>query len=179
MEIPDGKYRGRARAGHWPIIESSKGTPGIGVEIDFSGGDVQGATLTWTGWLSDGALDRTVESLRAMGWQGLDLDDVSGLEANEVEVVVQGEEYEGKWYPRISFINRIGGALGAKMTQEKARTFAAAMRSRIQALDAAKGTKAAAPKATAIKPAPLPAPQRGGPPEPPPHTDADAFDVPF
>src|SRR5690349_14559050 len=93
MEIPDGKYRGRARAGHAPIIESSKETPGISVEIDFT--TPEGPTsLTWTGWLSDGALDRTVEALRAMGWQGVDLDAVDGLEANEVEVVVKAEEYE-------------------------------------------------------------------------------------
>jgi hypothetical protein len=140
MEIQDGKYRGKAKASAPILIESGKGTPGISVEIAFLDPALAGASLTWTGWLSDGAFDRTVESLRILGWAGAELDNVSGLDANEVEVVVKAEEYDGNWYPRIQFINRLGGALGAPMAPDKAKKFAAAMRARIQALDAAKGT---------------------------------------
>lgn len=157
------------------LIESGKGTPGISVEMVFHPDGVE-TSLTWTGWLSEGAFDRTVESLRTMGWAGDDLENVTGLTA-EVELVVQNEEYEGNVYPRIAFINRLGGALGAKMTADKAQSFAAAMRSRIRALDAAGGRKPAAKPAQRQVPVHnFQAPPQDLGPEPPPHDD---FDVPF
>lgn len=176
MEIPDGKYRGRARSAPATLIESGKGTPGLSVEIDFTTQDGAQTSLTWTGWLSDGPFDRTIESLRYMGWEGDNLENVTGLDKNEVELVIENEEYEGNVYPRIQFINRIGGALGAKMTADKAKTFAAAMRNRIRALDASKGgsTKPSAPAARTTQRQPPPRNVRQ--PEPPPHGDDD---IPF
>lgn len=171
MEIPDGKYRGKAKSGVPQLIESAKGTPGVAVEMVFTAPEMAGALLGWTGWLSDGAFDRTVESLRHMGWTGTDLDQITGLDTNEVELVVQAEEYEGKKYPRIQFINRIGSPLGVPMTADKAKTFAAAMRDRIKALDAAGGRKPAPRTSRPVNGTPP-----SGPPEPPPLTDKD---IPF
>jgi hypothetical protein len=163
MSIADGKYRAKAAVGEATLIESGKGTPGVTVELELQaeGGVLE--RLSWTGWLSEGAYQRTVESLRYLGWKGADLDDVKGLD-QEVEAVVKAEEYEGNWYPRVQFINRLGGAMGAAMTGDKAKAFAASMRSRIQALDAA-GPRPRTP--AAAKPAQAPA------------AAAADFDIPF
>lgn len=136
----DGKYRAKART--WGLGESSKGTPEVAVEFVLSDPAMEGASITWHGYLTDAAFDRTVESLRHCGWTGDDLSDLAGLDAHEVDLVVVNEEYEGKVHPKVKWVNKAGGlALKTPMTPEKAKAFAASMRDRIRAADAAKGKK--------------------------------------
>lgn len=156
----------RAKAKSWALIESQKGTPGVAVEFVLVDG---GEDITWDGWLSDGAFDRTLESLRYCGFKGENLEDLQGLDANEVELVIEPETYEGKTKLKVQWVNRPGGiAARSKMAPDKVKSFAAQMRDRIRALGAEPGVKRqAAPKAN------------GGPParqEPPPLEDKD---IPF
>lgn len=146
MELNDGKYRAKATA--WTLAESGQGTPEVAVAFQFSDPDLGNKSITWHGYLSDKTYQRTVESLRICGWTGDDLSDLAGLDANEVELVVENEEYEGEVNPKVRWVNRIGGGLAVKapMTPEKAKTFAASMRTKIRAFDAAAKAK---PKAKA------------------------------
>ena len=133
-----GTYRGRAITSTAKLIRSkNKNTPGIEVVIDMG---PQG-TMTWTGWITGGATEFTIRSMRAMGWQGDDLADLSTLGTKECEVVVVEEEYKGNYYPKIAFINELGGrgnASSQEMTDAERRAFAAEMRGTVLAANGGK-----------------------------------------
>lgn len=163
-----GKYKGRAKT--WGLGETSKGDPQVAVEftIPVEGGDP--ALRTWYGYFTDKTADRTIESLRTCGWKGDDLSDLTGLDANEVELVIDEEEYpvgSGKMRDKVEWINKLssGAILKTPMSEDKAKSFAAQMKARIRAFDAAGGKKTTAQKSNGSA-----APAS---PEPPPISDAD------
>ena len=159
----------KAKAKQWALAESSTGKEQVAVLFEILTPDAAEKHLTWYGFFTEATADRTIESLRYCGWQGDDLLDLTGLDTNEVELVVEDEEYEGKINVRVQWINRVAAlSLKVPLTGDKAKAFAAAMKGKIRALDAAGG------KRTPSKPASSSAP--AGPPEPPPLTDAD---IPF
>ncbi len=159
--LTEGKFKARARKEPWALSESSKGTPQVTANFEITTEGYQGESMPWYGYLSEGAADRTIESLRYMGWKGDNLTQLDNLDANEVELVIANEEYEGKTSLRIQWVNRLG-VTAAPMAADKAKVFAAAMQARIRALDAAGGRK----RSNGTPP--------GRAPEPPPHTDGDA-----
>ncbi len=169
-EIRNGVYRGRG-------LQAALGRAGTGKEqvavqfqlMDADG--VSGPTITWYGYFTDSTYERTVESLRHCGWAGDDLSDLSGIDTNEVSLVIENEEYEGKATPKVKWVNAPGGGLALKeqLSADEARSFAAQMKGRILAM------KQGQPK----KPAPGSARSRSGgvlSPEPPPYADSD---IPF
>lgn len=168
MDLANGRYRARAK--EWGLGESSTGKEQVAVAFEFTDSEYIGQGLTWYGYFTESALDITVRALRTMGWSGTDLLELSGLDTNEVELVVENEEYNGRTSAKVQFVNPIGGlALKTPMTPEKQKSFAAQMRERIAALDAFEGRKPAAkPKSTVKRPA-------DPRPEPPPISD----DIPF
>src|SRR4051812_22051672 len=108
------KGRFRARAREWDFGESSKNTEQIAVQFEITEGDEKGRTLTWYGYFTDKTAERTLESMRFMGWTGDDPTHPDNLNANEVEIVVEPEEYtndkgETKIQSRIRWVNRAGG----------------------------------------------------------------------
>lgn len=170
-EVANGVYRARA-------VSAALGRTGTGKEqvaVTFQLMDSEGALgpmLTWFGYFTEQTFPRTVEGLRHCGWQGDDLSDLSGIDANEVSLVVENEEYEGKTYSKIRWVNAAGGGgvtLKEQLTDMEARAFGARMRGQVTALRQAASTPRRAPSATSnrAQPAALRAP------EPPPHTDDD------
>lgn len=158
-------YRGKAR--EWALSETAKGDPMISILFGISTPDATHSVLTYRGtFATEKSADITIEALRTCGFEGDDLTHLEGLDRNEVELVVEDEEYEGKPQPRIRFINR-PRALNVKqpMAEDKKRTFAAEMKARFRAFDAGNGKRAAS------NPKPTPAGPRT--PEPPPLDDAD------
>ena len=121
-------------------------------------------SITWFGYFTDAAWERTVESLRTCGWSGSDVSNIEDLGANEVELVIEDDTYDGKTRAKVKWINKIGGvALGAPLAGDKMKAFAAAMQQKIKSLGA---VKPAQPKQ--VKPA-----RPSSIEEPPPLTDAD------
>jgi hypothetical protein len=166
--MPNGPGIYRARAKEWELGEASTGTEQIGVLFALTDPEANGDTITWFGSFTEKAAPYTLQSLRNCGWEGDNLESLDGLDANEVELVVEEQEYNGKVSLRVKYINRVGsGSLSLKspMSPEKKRAFAARMRGQIAALDQKNGTK---------KPT-----SRTGPlsPEPPPI--AESGDIPF
>lgn len=166
--IAEGNYRGKPVRGALGL--TSTGKEQIAVQFDFV--EPAGTRLTWYGYFTDAAMDRTIESLRHCGWRGDDLSvfDGQSLPAGfdqEVELVVKHEEYQGKTSARIAFINGGGGlAMKEALTQDQASAFAKRMKSRIGAFDRAAG-RAPAPSATQQqlpRPLPRPAPRAVPPP---------------
>lgn len=108
--IVPGKYTAIAK--EWKLGESDeKHTPFIGIQFELLDEHVNGITMNWSGWLTDAAIDRTLESLRACGWRGKDLSDLTGIGDRRVTVVINDEvsQKDGKTYARISFVNKLGG----------------------------------------------------------------------
>ena len=142
----DGKYRAQAK--QWEIGEASTGTPQIGV--CFALLDHPGEEITWYGFLSDAALKVTIKALRTCGWTGSDLDDLSGLDANEVSLVLVAEEYpagSGTFATKVKWVNSVGGlAMGKTLDADAKKAFAAKMKAKILAVDPSSAARHATSK---------------------------------
>lgn len=110
MTIEDGRYT--AKAIEWKLGMTSTGKEQIGVLFQLS----DGRTISWYGYFTENTVDRTLESMEHMGWDGLDITAPKGLDANEVSIVVEGEASptDGKMYPRVKWVNKVGGGLAMK-----------------------------------------------------------------
>lgn len=157
----------RAKAKEWQLGESENGKPFVGVLFEVLTADAQEKHLTWRGFFTEATTERTIESLRYMGFEGDDLEQLVGLDRNEVDLVVEDEEYDGKTYARVQWVNR-AAALRVKqaLTGDKAKSFAASMKAAFRTHDAANGKRASSAKS----------PTADKRPEPPPLSDAD---IPF
>lgn len=149
--IQVGKYKARA-TGEVVLGEaqSENRTPYIECMFRVVDGPEAGVEVRWTGWLSMKAgpsgktpAERVFESLKHCGWQSDD-GDVSvfadgalhGINANEVEIVVEHEEYQRKdgtpgVKAQVRWVNRLGGGgvnVQNRMSKDKADAVAEKMR---------------------------------------------------
>ena len=163
--LPNGKYRARAKSAALGLTGTGKEQVGVEFEILTEGHT--GESITYYGFFTEDTTERTIKSLRVCGWQGSDLDNLDGIDANEVELDVEEDTYNGKTSAKVKWINKPGGlAMRAQLDPAQARSFAQRMKGAIVALD----------KATGTKPSPRPA-QRSAPSrsdEPPMPEDRDA-----
>jgi hypothetical protein len=143
-----GKYKARASAVAMGV--ASTGNEQIIISFSLDTGD----SISWYGYFSERAWERTVESLRICGWTGEDLSDfdagqLAGLDTHDVELVVEQEvDMEGVPRARVRWINTLRGS-GILVKQPLAgadlKGFAAKMKGKILALDKSSGTKPARP----------------------------------
>lgn len=162
-----------ARAKEWALGETAKGGEEVVVHFEILTPDAEMSAINWYGYFTDKTWERTIESLRICGWTGADLQSLDGLNANEVELVIEDEEYEGKMRARVRWVNRPGGlSLKAPLSGDRAKSFAASMRDRIKALDATSPQR----PAPRTQPAMAPPPHIGQNGGAPPLTDDD---IPF
>lgn len=136
--IPEGTWRARAVTAE--LGYTSQEHEQIGVLIQFlpdQHEDVDSRQTTWYGQFTEKATPHTLKAMRTFGWSTNDLSDLSGIDANEVDVVVKHEEdQEGNWRARAVFINPPGGggvAMKAKMSSDQAKAFAERMRGNVLA----------------------------------------------
>lgn len=150
IRIDEGTYRARARSWELGFTESGKEQIWIELEIVDEGSVVATERISWYGYFTDKTFDSTIRALRTMGWTGFDLSDLQGLDANEVEIVVEHEEYpagSGKLYPRVRWVNRPGaGGMKKPMSPEEKRAFASHVKGRIVAADQSSGNSTARPR---------------------------------
>lgn len=158
--IAEGKYNAKGIEGAL-TTSKEKGTPAVQVILEIAEGEHAGERMRWDGWLTDATSQRTLESLRYLGWHGDMLTDLTGITENVVQIVVEHESREvngeHKTFPRVKWINRIGG--GAKISDEarmpSQAANALAQRFRAQARGIAAAT-AGPSKPAAAKPATRP-----------------------
>jgi hypothetical protein len=115
-------------------LAGEKNTRQVAVRVQI-GGDTEfkGRVRTYIGFLTDAAIDRTLESLRTMGAQGDDLSKWPDQDLDEdFKVVIKHEDdLEGKPRERIAFINRVGGGtftMKKQLSADDLIAFAAQMR---------------------------------------------------
>ncbi len=104
--IDTGRYLARAIDSQLGFAET--GTEQIAVTFEIEEGDYTGHTITWIGFLTDASSEITVKALLACGWSGDDLSDLTGIDRNQVELVVEHEMYNGVKRARVKWVNRPG-----------------------------------------------------------------------
>jgi len=178
MTALHGTYRARAVSGG--LGYAGNGTEQLAVDFVITEGPNEGQHVTWWGFFSDKAVDRTIESLRICGWKGDDLCDLTGITDNDVDLVIEAEEYEDRRtgeirsIGKVRWVNRAGGLnLKDAMSPQQAREFAARMRGRVASLGSSKRPM------TPMTPAPANnAARRPGAPQPAQAIDP-TDDIPF
>lgn len=181
MAISNGTYKARVQGECVLGMSKTKGTPFIEFYLTITDGDNKGGRARWTGYFTENTNERSVQSLQICGWAGDDLSEfedggLHGLDANEVEIVVELETYkneagEDRMSPRVAWINRGGGFLNkaSAMNPEAAKSFGDRMRGLVLK------AKEKNPVAT-----PNPAPGYGArPTQGPAASDADTDEIPF
>lgn len=169
--IDEGKHR--AKATSWAIGKAQTGNYQIGIEFDLL--DLPGHAITYYGSFSDKAYEFTIKAMRACGWQGADLAVLEGLDANEVVLVVEHEEYNGKVQAKVKWVNSQGGLAMANALQgDELAAFAASMRGKILAADPGAARRQASPSRSNGAAKPASAPQK-----PPQGVHPLSDDIPF
>lgn len=128
------------------FIESKGGTPAIEVAFEFtepSSGTVE--HMTWAGWLTENALKNTMKTLvDVLGYNGSDAVDENGMLTDpnvfdfskQVKLVIELEEQKNDdgtvktnaetgeivVYPKIKWVNSLGGSGYTGMTVEKVKS---------------------------------------------------------
>lgn len=139
------------------FVESKKGTMGMEVEFQFeepSKGSKE--TLRWTGWLSENAIEKTMETLvDVLEFNGDDTVDANSILTNptalnynkKVKLVVELEEYNGKSYPKIKWVNNVGGSsfVGVEPTVIKSKLDGLNFKAKFLAAKQKQGVVAAVP----------------------------------
>lgn len=129
--LPEGRYSAVCVSAC--VTETKSGKEFVSAEFRVARGELAGETVSWSGWLhTDKTADRTINSLRAMGFAGT-ADDLAsgdlGELLNEVSIVVEHADYEGKTSARVAWVNPLKRTLApdkAKALADRLRAKAAA-----------------------------------------------------
>lgn len=137
MSLPKGFYKGRAIKGSEQYGVSKNGNDQIVIDLDL--GEL-GQASTFLNF-SDAAAPYAIERLRACGWKGDDVTDLTGIDANEIDVQVKYETYQGKEQMKVEIATGGGKVkLENQMDDRSKRAFGARMKQFL------KGNGAATPK---------------------------------
>lgn len=166
------KVKARARTNEWDLGKSTArngedAKEQIAVLFDYVDANGETGSITWYGYFTEKTWERTLDSLRYMGWKGDDLGNLDGLDSNEVELVLDVEEYQGKRRTKVQWVNRLQAlALQNPMDQKERQSFASKMRGRIAQHNQVNGAqrRAAAPQPRTSAATPS-ANQYDGPPD--------------
>ena len=127
MGLEAGTYRARGEVAYLGK-SAKKGTKQVTVQCVLLDGDTPTtATIQWIGYFTEKTYERTVKTLRTFGWLGDDLADLSSIDGSTiVELVIEEEEYSGKFYSKVQWVNAIGGG-SARMDGDELKAFARSM----------------------------------------------------
>lgn len=138
----NGKYLARAVEWEFGIADNEKKTPFMKVEFNVTDLDER---ITWFGWLSEAAAPRTMEGMRYCGWDNDDVTAPTGMNAHEIELVIEPETYKGKTQSRVKYVNRAPGLKTETLDEAKKREFAARMKAAAVASRSGMPKKVSAP----------------------------------
>ena len=155
MKVQAGSYKARAVNGDFGTSKS-KGTSYVRVGFQIVDGPFAGSTVTWDGWITDKTRQRVVDSLAYCGctFPSDDFTDLTGLGDQEVEIVVEDNNYQKDdgttvEASRVAWVNSLAGSVSVDQRMGDAE------RARLRA--SMKGEILRA-KSRAPSPAPGPAP---------------------
>ena len=146
---------------------SSNNNLQIAITFQITGADdeFKGQEITWPGTFAPGkASEIALETMEVCGWTGDDVMDLTGIDSNEVELVIIEEWNQAgtKQYDKVAFVNRPGANRFAFQKPVSGNELKAASRlinQSIRGIRASQGRNVAAKPAAkpAVKPAAKPA----------------------
>lgn len=129
--------------------EAGTGSKQVLLHFKILEGDWLGYQLPWFGYFTKDTTERTIKSLRLVGFRGDDLAELPAQRLDQtVSVTVEHQEYNNKTYARIAWVNAPGGGgvrLQNPMKGDKLRNFAAQMKRFAQQVGEVRGESASAP----------------------------------
>jgi hypothetical protein len=111
--ISKGSYQAVAK--EFVFGRANNGTEQVVVAFEIANGDAVGQRITWRGYFTEKTHERTLESLEHAGWDGVSLAKLGGLGSKPCVIVIDHEEgQDGKTYPKVQWVNSLGGGLSVK-----------------------------------------------------------------
>jgi len=131
LEPPAGSYPVRAKAHRFG--ETKKGDPQVGVALEIVDGQYKGKRLTWYGtFVNEQAEEITIKALRALGFRGVDLTDLSSIYEGEAIAVVDHEaDLEGVMRVKVKWINGADVMMKKELAGADLKRFADRMRGKL------------------------------------------------
>jgi len=167
--LDKGSFRAQAVIGTATLGVSSKGTDQVGVEIEILEGPGAGEKKTWYGYFTEATAQRTVESLKHMGWSGVWGELAETVGTKECVAVLDWETYNGVESLKVQWINAAGGvAMKQTMDAGSRAAFEARMKSTVAGVFGGAPAKPAPRAAAPQRPAP-----QGRPASPPPPSQSN------
>lgn len=125
----------------------TKQTPQVAVTFEVLRGPDAGQRISWMGYFTDNTTDRTLDALRICGFTGEDLDKFCDQRpTNEVQIVVENEEFEGKVRAKVAWVNDPNRGNGIKLADPlrdgDLRKFGAQFKSKLKAMPPVKTVEA-------------------------------------
>lgn len=138
----------KARGCEADLGHTSTGNEQVGVDFVLLEGPDVGKHITWYGYFTEKTTDRTLDSLRYCGWQSDNLADLSGIDVNEVYIVIEDEpDQDGMLHSKVRWVNQLGGVqLKERMGPGDATAFAQRMRGAVLAHRQAAAASTPAPR---------------------------------
>ena len=134
--IQEGRHRGVC-IGTDHSYSSVKGTPTISLGFRLSVGDAdENRVITAFRYVTPNTEEHVIKDLLTLGWQGEDMGNINDAElTNEVELVIEHEEFEGKLRAKVKWINAIGGGMiksETPMTEAQRADFGRQMKAKVR-----------------------------------------------
>jgi hypothetical protein len=140
LDPKPGIYTAKAIKGTEQYGESTNGNPELIIQLNFL---ELGRAFTTVLYFSAAAIPYSIARLRALGWDGSDVSDLTGIDKNEVQAEIKYEEYEGEMKMKVQLVSG-GGAFNTKKPIDP-KAFAARVGA-IGGLPVAQATGAPKPK---------------------------------
>ena len=122
QRIPAGTYRGKAIAGTEQYGQTSNGNDQIVLDLILTDTGEKVSTFLV---FSEKSAPYSIDRLRALGWKGADLSNLDGIDANEVDIEVKYELYQGDQKMKVQILTGGGVVLKDKLDDKGKRAFAA------------------------------------------------------
>ncbi len=126
---------------------SEKGNEQIAVDLELLADGYEGTIVTWFGsFANEKAIEITMRTLRALGWQCDNLTVLEGLGSTEVDIKIGYEDYQGRERMRVEVwpVNRGGAKMKKKLEGKALHDFADRMKG--YAVRSRPGATSAAPR---------------------------------
>lgn len=148
-----------------------KKTPQVSVTLEILRGPYAGQRISWMGFFTDSTEERTLKALRVCGFEGDDLDKFADQRpTNEVQIVVDHEEFKGVTRAKVQWINDPSFGGGMKMADalegSSLRKFSAQFKSKLKAIPAIKTVEAKREAPSASAPSDMDQSRQAGEPDP-------------
>jgi len=169
---------GRASIQWGPATQRSPFSAAVGFEV--INGPESGQKITAFLYFGDASFQRSLESLRACGFTGDDIDKFADQTPDiECQIVVEHETYEGKVRPKVKWINKAGGVFTFEkpLPQSDLLRFSAQFKTALKSVPVVQGKKAERQAPTAAPPPAEDGWRGNDDPDPPPPSTTD--DIPF